>query len=106
MDFYVLLFAGDINVYSVARAFNDEYGIIPKVYGKYKTFPCAFSRIMDYTNDYKADTREGFLRIIREYAFNHKDLPVILMGCGDSYVQLIGDLKSQLPSNFIVPVID
>ena len=69
-DFKVLLFAGDINVYSVARAVYDEYGIRPKVYGKYKTFPCANSKIMNYSANYEADQPDVFINLVNEYALN------------------------------------
>ena len=39
-SFVTLLFAGDINVYSMARAFHELYGIKPNVYGKYEALPC------------------------------------------------------------------
>lgn len=105
-DFSVLLFAGDINVYSVARAFNDEYNIIPKVYGKYKTFPCAFSRIMDYSPNYKADDKDVFRSLVEDYALSQEPKTVILVGCGDSYIEIIGDLKDTLPANVVTPTID
>ena len=53
--FVPLLFAGDINVYSVSRAFYEEYGIKPYVYGKYNAMPCLGSKIMNYTANPKAD---------------------------------------------------
>ena len=34
-NFIPLLFAGDINVYSVARAFHEQYDIKASVFGKY-----------------------------------------------------------------------
>lgn len=105
-DFKVLLFAGDINVYSVARAFHDEYGILPKVYGKYKAFPCANSKIMDYTANYEADNESVFIELVNEYAYKHSAKKVILMGCGDSYVQLIADNKNKFPENILTAVIN
>ncbi|MDX9887889.1 MAG: ATP-grasp domain-containing protein [Anaerovoracaceae bacterium] len=104
-DFRVLLFAGDINVYSVARAFYDEYGIVAKVYGKYQTFPCANSKIMDYRANYEADQRYVFMDLVQEYAHEHFNQKIILMGCGDSYVQLIADCKKDMPDNIITPTI-
>ena len=105
-DFKVLLFAGDINVYSVARAFLDEYGILPKVYGKYNSFPCANSKIIDYSANYEADQTEVFIQLVNEYARNHHSQKIILMGCGDSYVQLIADYKNDLPENILTPTIN
>lgn len=105
-DFKVLLFAGDINVYSVARAFNDEYGILAKVYGKYNSFPCANSKIMDYTANYEADHPDVFFELVKEYALDHLGQKIILMGCGDSYVQLIADYKNDFPENILTPTIN
>lgn len=104
-NFIPLLFAGDINVYSVARAFYDEYKIKPFVYGKYKTWPCYQSEIMHYNANSKADEQETFLDLVEKFAKNHEKERVILLGCGDSYVQLISENKEKLPSNVIAPYI-
>lgn len=63
--FRPLLFAGDINVVSVARAFHEEYGIISSVYGKYPTGPCMNSKIMDYHAVETADEQETFVKMTR-----------------------------------------
>ena len=39
-SFQPLLFGGDINVYSVARAFHEAYGVRSIAYGRYPSFPC------------------------------------------------------------------
>ena len=104
-DFIPLLFAGDINVYSVARAFHEEYGIKPDVYGKYMTWPCVGSKIMNYTANPRADVSEVFRELVIRFADNNKDKKVILIGCGDSYVQLISEHLKNLPENVIAPYI-
>ena len=48
LPFQPLLFGGDINVYSVARAFHEAYGVRSIAYGKYPSFPCHGSAIIDY----------------------------------------------------------
>ena len=48
LPFQPLVFGGDINVYSVARAFHEAYGIRTIAYGKYPSFPCFNSAILDY----------------------------------------------------------
>lgn len=104
--FIPLLFAGDINVYSVARAFREAYGITVSVFGKYNVGPCADSKIMNYTANPKADVQETFIELVRGFAADHKDETVLLMGCGDSYVQLISANKDNLPENVVAPYID
>ncbi len=104
--FIPLLFAGDINVYSVARAFHEAYNIKPYVYGKFATMPCYDSNIMYYTPNSKADVQEVFLNLVRDFANLHNELQILLIGCGDSYVELISANKGNFPQNVIAPYID
>jgi len=104
-SFIPLLFAGDINVYSMARAFHEEYGIKPHVYGKYSSWPCAGSRIMNYKADGKADEQDTFLKIVTEFAESRREEQILLIGCGDSYVQLISANMDRLPENVTAPYI-
>jgi D-aspartate ligase len=105
-SFVPLLFAGDINVYSMARAFHELYGIKPKVYGKYEALPCQGSKIMDYTADPEVDRQSVFFPTVVRFAEDNKDKKVLLIGCGDSYVQLISANKARFPKNVVVPYID
>lgn len=104
--FIPLLFAGDINVYSVARAFHEEYGIRPHAYGKFPVMPCYGSKIMHYTPNPKADYQDTFLQLVKDFAAAHSDKKVLLIGCGDSYVELISQNKGNFPENVVAPYID
>lgn len=104
-DFLPLIFAGDINVYSVARAFHEEYGIIPDAYGKYPAWPCTGSRILNYTPNPGADVYDVFLELVKKFAGSHADKKIILIGCGDNYVQLISRSIPELPENVIAPYV-
>ena len=106
VNFVPLLFAGDINVYSMARAFHEAYDIKPYVYGKYPTGPCWGSTIMHYTPNPKADEQDTFLQLVLDFAAAHKDEKVLLLGCGDSYVRLISANKGNFPENVEAPYID
>ena len=104
-DFVPLLFAGDINVYSIARAFHEEYGIKSCAFGKYPVWPVAGSKILDYTANPMADDQEVFMELIRDFASRNKSKKVILQGCGDSYVRLVSRNLKGMPDNVIAPCI-
>ena len=105
LPFQPLLFGGDINVYSVARAFHEAYGVRSVVYGKYPSFPCHGSGIMDYRVCADNESDEAFLRNARAVAKEFEDRTVLLLGCGDSYVQLAARYRDKLPSNVVAPYI-
>ena len=46
--FVPLLLGADINVYSMARAFHEAYGVKTIAYGMYPSGPCYGSSIIDY----------------------------------------------------------
>ena len=98
--FQPLLFGGDINVYSVARAFHEAYGVKSIAFGKYAgTFPCAHSAIIDYRPCPENEDEAVFLRNVKNVAAECADRTVLVVGCGDSYVKLAAHLKDQFPAN-------
>ncbi|MDR3294280.1 MAG: ATP-grasp domain-containing protein [Clostridiales Family XIII bacterium] len=105
-DFIPLLFASDINVYSVARAFHEQYGIRSKAFGKAASGPCAESRIIDYTCEGDADKQEVLLQLVNDFARSHSDRKVLLLGCGDAYVRQISANKGSFYQNVIAPYAD
>jgi len=104
-DFLPLIFAGDINVYSVARAFHEEYGIKSTAYGKFPGWPCSGSRIIDYKANPMVDDQNVFLELVSGFASRHNDKKIVLIGCGDNYVQLISRNIPAFPENVIAPYI-
>ena len=106
LNFQPLLFGGDINVYSVARAFHEAYGVRSIAFGKYPSFPCHGSAILDYRVCPDNESADAFRRNVHAVAQEFPDKTVLLLGCGDSYVQLAAHCKDQLPDNVIAPYID
>ncbi len=47
--FIPLLLGGDINVYSMARAFHEAYGIPSVVFGKYPPVPAVIAKSLSST---------------------------------------------------------
>jgi len=106
VSFQPLLFGGDINVYSVARAFHEAYGVKAVCFGKYPSFPCNESAIIDYRVCPDNENADTFRKNVQDVAKEFAGKTVILMGCGDSYVQLAARYKNEFPANVIAPYID
>ena len=83
--FIPMLFGGDINTYSVARAFYEEYQVKTYVFGKFPSGPSYNSNIIEYHADLKIDTDDVFMKTVRDFAAAHADKTVLTIGCGDSY---------------------
>ncbi|MCI8593910.1 MAG: ATP-grasp domain-containing protein [Oscillospiraceae bacterium] len=103
--FLPLLFGGDINVYSVARAFYEGYGIRPVAYGKFGASVCADSDIVDYKVKQDIENPAVLCGVVVEYAAAHRDKTVLAMGCGDSYVRILAEHREELPPNVVAPYI-
>ena len=104
-DFIPVLFGGDINTYSVARAFYEEYQVKSYVLGKYMSGPSCYSNITNYMNNPKMDREEVMMEYIKKLSKKHSDKTVLAIGCGDSYVEMLSIIKDRLPKNVIAPYI-
>lgn len=105
-EFVPVLFGGDINTYSVARAFYEEYQVKSWVLGKYMSGPSCYSNITNYRNNPKMDTEDVLLKAVMKLSRKYKDKKILAIGCGDSYVETISKIKDQFPDNVIAPYID
>jgi len=104
-NFQPLLFGGDINVYSVARAFHEAYGVKSVCFGKFASGPAYGSDIIDYRVCPKNEDPETFRKNVADVAAEFADKTVLVMGCGDSYVKLAAENKESFPANCIAPYI-
>lgn len=105
-EFIPVLFGGDINTYSVARAFYEQYQVKSYVLGKYMSGPSCYSRITNYRVNRHMDERDVMLKAVQNLAKKHGDKTLITLGCGDSYVEMISQIKDQFPENVIAPYIE
>ncbi len=103
-----ILLGGDINCYSVARAFHEAYGVKSIAYGRYALGATKDSKIIDFRIDKRIDEKEEFIKVLMETAdeFEGTNKDLILMGCTDAYAELIIDYKEVLSKRYIVPYID
>jgi len=104
-EFVPVILGGDINTYSVARAFYEEYQVKTTVMGKYPTGPSYGSRIVDYIPNESIDQEETFLKKINDFAKEHQSQKVILLGAGDNYINMITKNRKELAQNIIAPFV-
>ena len=113
-EFVPVLLGNDINSYSMARAFHEEYKIKSIIIGKLRSGPNNHSKISNFIVVKNLETNDIFLKTVRNIALENKennlknntDKKLLLIACGDSYVSLIIKNKSELKRDFIIPYID
>ena len=105
VNFKPILLASDINVYSMARAFYEEYKVKSLVLTKKVAGPIDNSKILDYEIVEDLDNPKIFLSKMEEIYNRYKknNIKLILIGCYDNYVRLIIDNKKLLDKKFVTP---
>ena len=103
--FLPLLFGGDINVYSVARAFHEAYGLRSICFGKFPSGPAYQSAIIDYRVCAENEDAAHFCENVWAVAKAHPDKTILLVACGDSYVKLAAEHQESFPKNVIAPYV-
>ena len=103
--FVPLMLGGDINVYSMARAFHEAYGVQTVAYGRYPSGPCCGSGIIDYRVSDNNSDPEKVLENVRHVAGQFPDKTVLLLGCGDDYLTAISANLGKYPKNVIAPYV-
>ncbi len=103
--FVPMLLGADINVYSMARAFHEAYGIKTVAYGRYPSGPCYGSSIIDYRVSENNSAPEKVLENARHVAAEFPDKTVLLLGCGDDYLTAISANLGKYPDNVIAPYV-
>ncbi len=107
-DFIPVLLGGDLNLYGMARSFYEITQKPVRVIASARIAPTKYSSILDIEYVPGFDTDPTFITKMREVAkeFENTDVPVILMGMGDWYTELISQNREELAKTFIVPYVD
>ncbi len=104
VKFKPVLLASDINIYSMARAFHEEYNVKSLVLAKNDSGDINHSSIIEYEKEALLDEKEIFLEKMDEiYNRYSKNVKLILIGCADHYVRLIIENYIYLENKFILP---
>lgn len=103
-SFLPILIGSDMNAYGMARAFYEAYGIKAVVIGRAHLTPTQNSSILHFFEE--PNLKKDFLQIMKQTAKKYEGQNLLLMGCGDDYVELIIKNKEELVNDFKVPYID
>lgn len=106
--FTPIILGSDINVYGMARSFNEAYGIHVHALADSQLAATRYSKIVDVELHHGFSADPEFIKIMRQKMKQYKDHkePVILISCGDGYTQLLAKHKEELSKVFVVPYID
>ncbi len=105
-EFIPVLFGNDINVYSVARAFYEQYGVQSIGFGKAAKGTCYLSRLIDFTAVPGLDEAKTFVKTVNDFAEKHREKAILAIGCGDNYVKCLAQNQGEFSANVIAPYAD
>lgn len=107
-SFLPILLGTDNNAYGMARSFHEAYGIKSLALGKIPLLETRNSSIVSVTTLRDFDTSPVFLHTLDKVYESCKTTydHLLLIACGDRYVDLVTQHKESLEKNFIVPYID
>jgi D-aspartate ligase len=96
--FLPVLLGSDINVYGIARSFHEAYGISSVAVGKGRLRATANSTIVTVeVAEPNIEDNEIFVKTLRDFAARYpKDLPLLLVPCGDNYTRLLAKNADKL----------
>ncbi len=92
--FQPLLFGGDINVYSVARAFHEAYGVKSICFGKFASGPAYGSSIIDYRVCPQNEDGETFRQNVAAVAEEPLLIQLLLSGPAGRAAMAVTELLS------------
>ena len=102
-----VLVGGDINCYSVARAYHEAYGVKSIAFGKMLLGATKDSNIIDFRIDPNMGNKDEFIKVLLKTAdeLAEPNKKLIIHGCTDEYAELIIDYRDVLSEKYIVPYI-
>lgn len=105
VGFLPVILGSDIATYSLARTFHEQYGIESVALSKGKYHLCGDSTIIRSIYRQDMDEPEGFAERLLAIARELSEEKLLLMACGDWYVDLIMENREALEERFVIPYI-
>lgn len=91
-----VLLGADLNCYSVARAFHEAYGVKSYAFGKYAIGETEYSKIIIFQKVDDLASDDVLLETLLNFASDHSDEELYLLGCTDEYQEAIIKNTSKL----------
>ncbi len=106
--FVPVLLGSDVNVYGMARSFHEAYGLHSVAIGKGRLGATSNSRIVTVeVVEPRLEEDEVFCKTLLDFAGRYpKDLPLLLVPCGDNYVKLLARNQDALRDHYRFVTID
>ncbi len=93
INFDLVILGTDINAYYMARCYHEKYKRKAYIIGKEPMNFTSLSSIVNIEYEPNLWQKEAFLKVLKEFADNHKDNPLLLVASNDFYVRLIVENK-------------
>lgn len=101
--FLPILLGSDMNVYGMARAFHEAYGIHSVAYAGGQLAPTRFSKIVHVNEVAGFDKNPVFLPTLKKLAetiYNDPEVTYLLIPCGDGYAELLAEHRDELADHY------
>lgn len=99
-SFTPVLLGSDANVYGMARAFHEEYGIPSLAISKTILTATVDSKIIHFNIEPDLENPEVFLKTLLDVKALYKDRKLLLVPCGDGYVKLVVQFQEELKEHY------
>lgn len=105
-DFDVVLLGSDMNTYGFARSLYEEYGIVSNSISKMQLRYVKHSKIIKFHIIENFENEKIFVHSLLQLREQLEAKNVLLIACGDTYVDKILENKDILQEKYILPYID
>ncbi|MEG0340476.1 MAG: ATP-grasp domain-containing protein, partial [Oscillospiraceae bacterium] len=95
-----VLIGADMNCYTVARAFHEEYGVPSYAFGRWSMGDTMYSKIVHFTEVPNIDEKSVLVDTLNKFAIEHKGCKLVVLGCTDDYASMLIDCKAELESQY------
>jgi D-aspartate ligase len=103
--FMPVIIGADINAYTIARTFHEEYQVKSIVLSKYLWGPSNNSKIIENIVEERLEEKDVFIETLITIAKNKSNKKLILFACGDWYIKMIVQNKKKLAKYYIIPYV-